>query len=93
MVFVPALATDPVDVGLAAVGNSGIMGLAFPRVAAIPLHFGQNLISNVLDTMDVNSRFFAVHLGRNSGNGTLTIGKCRLCSRLMLILICGCRRA
>jgi Eukaryotic aspartyl protease len=70
-----ALATDPEDVGLTAVGNSGIMGLAFPRIASIPNRFGQNLISNVLDSMDINSRFFAVHLGRNPGNATLTIGK------------------
>jgi len=69
-----ALATDPRDVGLTSVGNSGIMGLAFPRVASIPLLMGQNFMSNVLDHLDVDSRCFGVRLGRDDQESVLTIG-------------------
>ena len=69
-----ALADDPKDVGLSSVGNSGIMGLAFPRVASISLHLGQNFISNVLDHLDVDSRCFGVLLGRDGEESALAIG-------------------
>ncbi|KAJ6606526.1 aspartic peptidase domain-containing protein, partial [Mycena vulgaris] len=66
------------DLGLASTATSGILGLCFPDTAAIPATAGTTLLENLLSSFDAPHRFFAFHLGRNSGsndpNASFTLG-------------------
>ncbi|KAJ7445723.1 acid protease [Mycena galericulata] len=73
-----ALVDQTAQLGLASTGTSGIMGLCLPATAAIPANIGATLLQNLMSPFDPPQRFFAFHLGRNSGssdpNASLTMG-------------------
>lgn len=48
-------------------GNSGILGMAFPSVAAIGPETGVSLLQNIFSYLDEPDRYFALALGRKSG--------------------------
>ncbi|KAF8078108.1 aspartic peptidase domain-containing protein [Lyophyllum atratum] len=66
-VTVFALANRTTGLGLSNTGNSGILGLSFPSVAAISLADGNTLLENILSNFDEPDRFFAFKLGRGPG--------------------------
>jgi hypothetical protein len=61
----PALANQTSGLGLSSNGNSGILGLAFPLIASIPLTSGTPVLDNLFAHLDDHHRFFAFKLGRN----------------------------
>ena len=61
----PALANQTSGLGLSSNGNSGILGLAFPLIASIPLTSGTPVLDNLFAHLDDQHRFFAFKLGRN----------------------------
>lgn len=75
----PALANSTVGLGLSNTGNSGILGLSFPSIAAIALTDGETLLENLFSNFDEPNRFFAFKLGRGTGvddaNSSFTLGK------------------
>ncbi|KAJ6618353.1 aspartic peptidase domain-containing protein [Mycena sp. CBHHK59/15] len=74
-----ALAATTAALGLASTATSGILGLCFPSTAAIPATAGVTLLENLLSSIsEPENRFFAFHLGRDSGrddpSSSFTIG-------------------
>ncbi|KAJ6547088.1 aspartic peptidase domain-containing protein [Mycena capillaripes] len=73
-----AMVSQTADLGLASTATSGILGLCFPAVAAIPTTVGAPLLVNLMSAFEPPQRFFAFHLGRMSGssdpNASFTIG-------------------
>ncbi|RDB20974.1 Chymosin [Hypsizygus marmoreus] len=67
-----ALANRTLGLGLSTTGNSGILGLSFPSIAAISLANGDTLLENILSNFDEPDRFFAFKLGSGSGPDDLT---------------------
>lgn len=67
------------NVTLAQIGISGMLGLAFPEIAAIPSPYGLPVIFNIASNLQVNQRFFSFRLGRDGGlaseNSTFNIGR------------------
>ena len=49
-------------------GNSGIFGLGFPSIATIVTANSASLLSSLFNYLDEDNRFFALALGRVSGN-------------------------
>ncbi|GJE90866.1 A1 family peptidase [Phanerochaete sordida] len=70
-----ALANQTAGLGLAATGNSGILGLSFPTEAAIPDTSGRTLLENLVSSLAEPDRYFAVRLGRDSGGSSFTVGE------------------
>lgn len=70
-----ALANQTAGLGLAATGNSGILGLSFPTEAAIPDTSGRTLLENLVASLDEPDKYFAVKLGRNDNSSSFTIGE------------------
>lgn len=74
-----ALANSTIGLGLSNTGNSGILGLSFPSIAAISLMDGETLLENIFANFDESNRFFAFQLGRGPGiddaNSSFTFGK------------------
>jgi hypothetical protein len=66
------------NVTLAQIGISGMLGLAFPEIAAIPSPYGLPVIFNIAYSLQMNQRFFSFRLGRDEGstpgNSTFNIG-------------------
>lgn len=64
---------------LSSTGNSGILGLAFPSVASIPLSEGNPVLNNLFSYLPEPNRFFAFRMGRHSGrddpSSSLTFGQ------------------
>ncbi len=63
---------------LASNGNAGILGMAFPSVAAIQSSDGATILANMFNYLDDASRFFAFKLGRQSGSdstSSFSVGK------------------
>lgn len=56
-------------------GHSGIMGLAFPVEASIPLSVGQPLLENLLAQFNDSRKFFALKLSRIESASSFTIGQ------------------
>ncbi|KAI6043077.1 aspartic peptidase domain-containing protein [Pisolithus marmoratus] len=75
-----ALANQTTGLDLAGMGNSGILGLAFPSIAAIQPTLGTTVLENVFDHLSDEHRLFAYTLGRNnvetgtSSDSSVTIG-------------------
>ena len=70
------MANDTTGLGLSGTGDSGILGLAFPQVAAIPDTSGRTLVENILSPFSNDSdRFFAFQLGRGVNSSSFTIGE------------------
>ncbi|EPT05963.1 hypothetical protein FOMPIDRAFT_1026836 [Fomitopsis schrenkii] len=70
-----ALANSTSGLDLYGTGYSGILGLTFPAEASIPGTCGQTFIDNVFASLDVEDRFFAYKLGRNTTDSSFTIGQ------------------
>lgn len=69
-----ALVNDTTNFNLAEMGNSGIIGFAFPLAAVTPPSIGKTLLQNIFEDFP----FFAFHLGRDSlglSSSSLTIGE------------------
>jgi len=75
-----AMANQTNGLGLSSNGNSGILGLAFPLAASIPLTSGIPVLNNLFAHFDDQHRFFAFKLGRNESrdvsysDSSVTIG-------------------
>ncbi|EKM55526.1 uncharacterized protein PHACADRAFT_256215 [Phanerochaete carnosa HHB-10118-sp] len=69
-----ALANSTAGLGLSATGNSGILGLSFATVAAIPGTAGRTLLENLLSPFAAPDRFFAFRLGRDDASSSFTVG-------------------
>ncbi|KAF9458653.1 aspartic peptidase domain-containing protein [Collybia nuda] len=73
-----ALANSTFGLGLSNTGNSGILGLSFPSIAAISLLDGETLLDNIFANFDGPNRFFAFQLGRDASiddANSFTLGK------------------
>lgn len=73
-----ALAEQTSGLNLADMGNSGILGFAFPSIAAIQPALGTTVLENIFDHLGDERRFFGYTLGRNTGTGSdssITIGE------------------
>ncbi|KAH9951305.1 acid protease [Amylocystis lapponica] len=70
-----AFANSTSKLGLAGIGNSGIMGLSFPAEAAIPDTCGRTILENIFAAVNESSRFIAYHLGRDHSSSSFTIGQ------------------
>ncbi|KAI0035740.1 aspartic peptidase domain-containing protein [Vararia minispora EC-137] len=62
-----AFSNETVGLGLHEIGNSGILGLAFPAASSISSTVGSTLLENMFAYLDDAHRFFALSLG---GHGT-----------------------
>ena len=54
---------------------SGVLGLGFPSVSAIPLSLGRTLLETVFSNLPVQNRFFAYKLSPSDTGSTLSIGQ------------------
>ncbi|KAI6036832.1 aspartic peptidase domain-containing protein [Pisolithus microcarpus] len=73
-----ALADQTSGLNLADMGNSGILGFAFPSIAAIQPALGTTVLENIFDHLGDERRFFGYTLGRNTGtssDSSITIGE------------------
>lgn len=76
-----ALANQTSGLDLGGIGNSGIVGFAFPSIAAIQPTLGTTLLENIFNHLSDEHRFFAYALGRNnvetgtSSDSSVTIGE------------------
>ncbi|KAI6126262.1 acid protease [Pisolithus croceorrhizus] len=61
-----ALANQTSGLDLADMGNSGILGFAFPSIAAIQPALGTTVLENIFEHLSDERRFFAYTLGRNN---------------------------
>lgn len=61
-------------IGMSGMGNSGILGLAFPKSSSIRHGLGKTLLENLYDSLDEDKRFFAFNLGRGGASSSFTIG-------------------
>ena len=64
-----AIADETNELYLGFTGNSGILGLSFPPVAAIPQAVGTTVLENVFAHLADADRFFAFKLGRDNSFG------------------------
>ncbi|EGN96070.1 hypothetical protein SERLA73DRAFT_141222, partial [Serpula lacrymans var. lacrymans S7.3] len=60
-----AMANETGGLDLAATGNSGLLGLAFPLAATIPQTVGKTILDTIFAHLDDPYRFFAFRLSRN----------------------------
>ena len=60
-----ALANQTSGLHLSGTGNSGILGLSFPRVASIAPTLGKTFLENILSSLPEQDRMFAFKLGRD----------------------------
>ncbi|EJD44125.1 acid protease [Auricularia subglabra TFB-10046 SS5] len=71
-----ALVRDTDALDLAGTGNSGILGLAFARKAAIDASAGAPLLDTVFSQVPEGERFFGVRLAREAdGNSSFAMGE------------------
>ncbi|KAF8590451.1 acid protease [Ramaria rubella] len=68
------LVTKVSSINMSGVGNSGILGLAFPKSSSIQRILGKTLIENIYEALDENNRFFAFKLGGSDEASSFTIG-------------------
>lgn len=59
---------------LSHLGDSGVLGLALPAAAALPVNQGQPVLQNLMSYFDDDHRFFAFKLGRAEDDSSFTIG-------------------
>lgn len=59
---------------LSQLGNSGVLGLAFPAAASVAVTAGQPILENLFSYFDDDQRYFAFRLGRAADDSSFTIG-------------------
>ncbi|EIM90202.1 acid protease [Stereum hirsutum FP-91666 SS1] len=68
------LVKDVQDMDLSQLGNSGVLGLAFPAAASVAVTAGQPILENLFSYFDDDQRYFAFRLGRAADDSSFTIG-------------------
>ncbi|KAG8936709.1 hypothetical protein FRC02_011991 [Tulasnella sp. 418] len=62
-------------IDVASSGSSGILGLAFPKPAAISAKNGPTILENIMNSIPAGSRYFGFMGGRGSDAGSFTVGQ------------------
>jgi len=70
-----AFADSTHELGLGDLGNSGILGIAFPAASSISPSVGRTLLENIFASLDDDHRYFAFNLGRNNADSTFSFGR------------------
>ncbi|EJD05762.1 acid protease [Fomitiporia mediterranea MF3/22] len=70
-----ALANSTTNMGLATTGVSGVLGLAFPKEAAISMTIGRTLLDNIFAGIDPSERLLAFKLDADEYSSSFSVGQ------------------
>ncbi|KAH8117268.1 acid protease [Phellopilus nigrolimitatus] len=70
-----ALANVVSNIGLSSTGVSGVLGLAFPVEASIPITIGRTLLDNLFSSLESASRFYSYALSADSFASSFSVGQ------------------